>query len=81
MKSPDPSQRENEKRKHFRWTYYPDTSLTIPVRFTVRDSQRVQEKIEIAFDSVAYPVRLQREFTNVSYRTIVTARDSFFVMK
>ncbi len=81
LKSPDPSQRENEKRKRFRWTYFPDTLLTIPVSFTLRDSQRVQERIEIAFDSVAYPIRLRRDFTNVAYRTIVTARDSFFVMK
>jgi hypothetical protein len=80
-RTPDPAQRETERRKRFRWAFFTDTLLTIPVSFTLRDSQRVQERIEIAFDSVAYPIRLRRDFTNVSYRTIVTARDSFFVMK
>lgn len=80
-KSPDPSERENERRKRFRWAFFPDTLLTIPVSFTLHDSQRVNETIEIVFDSLAYPIRLRREFTNVSYRTVVTAQDSFFVMR
>jgi hypothetical protein len=78
-KMPDPSQRENERRKHFRWMYFPDSLLDVPVTFTVRDSQQVNERIEIVFDSAAYPIRLHRAFTNVSYRTVVTARDSFSV--
>lgn len=81
LKSPSPSERENEKRKRFRWAYFPDTLLTIPVSFTLSDSQSVQERVEIMLDSVAYPVRLRREFTNVTYRTIVSARDSFSVTK
>jgi hypothetical protein len=78
-KMPDPSQRENERRKHFQWMYFPDSLLDVPVTFTVRDSQQVNERIEIVFDSAAYPIRLHRAFTNVSYRTVVTARDSFSV--
>ena len=78
-KSPDPSQREDEKRKVFRWYSFPDTLLTIPVTFALRDSQRVSEFIEVVFDSVAYPISLKREFTQVSFRTTVTAVDTFSV--
>ncbi len=81
VKLPGPSQKETEKRKRFRWAYFPDTLLSIPVTFTIRDSQQVRERLEIAFDSVAYPIRLHREFTNVAYRTIITAHDSFSVIK
>ena len=80
-KSPDPQQREADRRKRFRWYSFPDTLLVIPVTFTISDTQRVTEKIEIAFDSVAYPIRLQREFTNIEYWTIVTAHDTVSVKK
>ncbi|MEK7249436.1 MAG: hypothetical protein AAB209_03330, partial [Bacteroidota bacterium] len=80
-KSPDAMQRETDRRKRFRWYSFPDTFLVIPVTFTLSDTQRVSEKIEVAFDSVAYPIRLHREFTNVEYRTLVTAQDTFTVKK
>jgi hypothetical protein len=80
-KSPDPSLKETDKRKRFRWAYFPDTSIVIPVSFTLRDSQQVTERVEVVFDSVAYPIRLQREYTNISYRTTITAHDSFSVVK
>ncbi len=77
--TPDPSLRETSKRKRFSWYSFPDTNLSIPVRFTVRDSQQVTQEVTIQFDSLAYPLRLHREFANISYRTIVTDRDTFSV--
>lgn len=78
-RTPDPSLQETSKRKRFSWYSFPDTNLTIPVRFTLRDSQQVTQEITVQFDSLAYPLRLHREFTNISYRTIVTNRDTFSV--
>jgi hypothetical protein len=78
-RSADPRLRETDRRKVFRWYSFPDTLLTIPVTFTLRDTQRVIENVEVIFDSVEYPINLQREFTNVSYRTVVTVIDSFSV--
>jgi hypothetical protein len=71
--------RESGSRKVFRWYAFPDTVLTIPVTFSVRDTQRVREKVEILFDSVAYPIRLARAYTNVQYRTTITSADTFAV--
>ncbi|MBX2992597.1 MAG: M28 family peptidase [Bacteroidetes bacterium] len=73
--------RETEMRKVFRWYSFPDTLLRIPVTFTLRDTQHVTERVEVVFDSVAFPIRLQREFTNVEYRTTIAAMDSFAIAK
>ncbi len=73
--------RETEMRKVFRWYSFPDTLLRIPVTFTLRDTQRVTERVEVVFDSVAFPIRLQREFTNIEYRTTISAVDSFAIAK
>ncbi len=75
--TPDPSMQETPRRKHFVWYSFPDTNLTVPVQFTLRDSQKVSQEVTVLFDSLSYPLRLHRQFTNVSYRTIVTARDTF----
>ncbi|MBI5473217.1 MAG: M28 family peptidase [Ignavibacteriae bacterium] len=73
----EPSKRESDKRKVFRWYSFPDTLLTIPITFTLRDSQQVSEFVEVVFDSVNYPINLKREFTNVGFRTTITATDTF----
>ncbi len=72
----DPSQRETDKRKLFSWFAFPDTLLRIPITFTMREHQTITQTINVTFDSLASPLRLYRDFTNVSYRTTVTARDS-----
>ncbi len=76
-KTPDRRMRETDRRKVFRWYAFPDTFLTVPVTFFLRDTQRVRENVEILFDSVTYPIRLAREFTNVQYRTTITSVDTF----
>lgn len=78
-KTPDPTERETDRRKRFVWFAYPDTMLVIPVTFTLHDTQRVAQEVRVLFDSLSYPIRLEREFTNVSYRTIVTEKDTFGV--
>ena len=67
---------DSEKMKTFFWYSYPDTVLTIPVRLGVRKGQNVAETITVVYDSLAYPLIVQREFTNVTRRTIISRQDT-----
>jgi len=78
-KSRDPSLRQTSTRKRFSWYAFPDTLLRIPITFTLRQKQTVAQTVSVTFDSLASPLRLYRDFTNVRYRTTVTARDSLRV--
>ena len=69
--------RESDNLKIFSWYCFPDTNLVIPVIFRLRQGQKVAERIEITYDSLALDLHLQREFTNMQYRTIVAAVDTF----
>ena len=68
--------RESSREKVFTWYSYPDTSLLIPLTFRMHNGQRIAESIEVTYDSLAYPLRVSREFTNIVQRTIVTAEDT-----
>lgn len=74
--SPNPMERETDRRKRFIWFSYPEERLHIPLTFTVRPSQKIAQTVTVTFDSLSYPLRLQREWTNVFYRTVVVARDT-----
>ncbi len=76
-------EKAKDKLKRFVWYAFPDSFLSIPVTITCADSQLVTQEVTAMFDTLVYPVNLKREFTTVSYRTVVTAKDSFFtdVMK
>ena len=65
------------RRKTFSWYAFPDTPLVVPVTFTLRDSQRVRETVEVTYDSLAYPLALGREMTYFVKRTIVNAGATF----
>jgi hypothetical protein len=39
----------------------------------------VQEKVEVTYDTISYPIRTERALTNVRLRTVVTSANSFGV--
>jgi hypothetical protein len=53
----------------FRWYSFPDTNITIPVQFAVVGSDSVGEKIEVTYDTLASPMRCERELTSFIPRT------------
>jgi hypothetical protein len=69
---------ESDSMKIFSWYSFPDTDLVVPVTFRLSKEQRVVERAEIVYDSLALDLRLRRDHTNVQYRTIVTAVDTFW---
>lgn len=68
---------ESPTMKSFSWYSFPDTPLVVPVTFALRDSQTVFEEIEVLFDSLAYPIALERVHTNFIKRTTVSSQDTF----
>jgi hypothetical protein len=70
------SRRESDRSKSFTWYSFPDTSLVVPVTFTMKVGQKITERIEVTYDSLAYPLVLDRTLTNIMKRTIVTSTDT-----
>jgi hypothetical protein len=68
---------DTARYKTFTWYAFPDTPLVVPVTFTLRDSQRVRETVEVTYDSLAYPLALARDMTYFVKRTIVSAGATF----
>lgn len=56
----------------FRWYSFPDTSIYLPVSFSVTGSDSVKEYIEATFLEQAIPIMVRKEFSTVSSRTTVT---------
>ena len=77
--SPSGLRRDSDRNKTFAWYSFPDTALSIPLTFRMHDGQRIAENIEVTYDSLAYPMQMSREFTNITERTIVTANDTLQV--
>ncbi len=73
------TERETSTMKTFSWYSFPDTPLVVPVTFALRDSQTVIERIEVTYDSLAYPIALGRVHTNFIKRTTVSSQDTFGV--
>lgn len=63
--------------KQFTWYAFPETLIVVPVSFVLKNGQQIIEEIEVRYDTLAYPLSVERQLTNISYRTIVTARDTF----
>ena len=70
-------EKESDRVGVFSWYSFPDTLLEIPVTFSLRDTQRVQEKIEVTFDTLAYPMHLAKDLTDFEKRTVVTHSREF----
>jgi hypothetical protein len=75
----DKHEHESDNAKTFSWYSFPDTLIEIPITFTLGDSQRVSEKIEVIFDSLAYPLRLDKDLTYFEMSTMVTETHEFGV--
>ncbi len=53
----------------FRWYSFPDTNITIPVHFASVGKDSVLEEIEVTYDTLACPMRCERELTSFILRT------------
>lgn len=69
--------RETDRFKIFSWYSFPDTNLEVPIAFGLVKGQRIAERVEVTYDSLAYDLHLSRKFMNVQYRTVVAAIDTF----
>lgn len=72
-------EKESDNVRVFSWYSFPDTLMEIPITFTLGDSQRVSEKIEVTFDTLAYPVRLDKDLTYFDVSTVVEKTNEFGV--
>ncbi|MBI4810432.1 MAG: M28 family peptidase, partial [Ignavibacteriales bacterium] len=66
-----------KKEKRIEWYSFPDSILTIPVRFSVIGSDTVKERIEVTFNKLAYPMEIKGEMINLIPRTKVIARNEY----
>jgi hypothetical protein len=53
------------------WESFPDTSIFIPIRFKTAKGDTVTEAIEAKFIEMIEPVRIEKELTNISPRTML----------
>ena len=72
-------EKESDRVRVFSWYSFPDTLIELPVTFSLRDTQRISEKIEITYDTLAYPMHLSKDLTNFEKRTVVTDSHEFGV--
>ncbi|HYQ87527.1 MAG TPA: M28 family peptidase [Bacteroidota bacterium] len=63
----------NKGGTHLEWYSFPDSVLTIPVRFSVVGRDTVRENIEVMFDGLADPVTVEGEMTYVIPRTVFSS--------
>lgn len=61
----------------YSWYAFPDTMLVIPVSFALNDTQKITETIEVTYDTLAYPLALERSLTYFVKRSVVDATNSF----
>ena len=57
------------KTKAIKWYSFPDTMLTVPIKFSVAGTDSVKEHIEVTFNQLASPVRVEGESIYVIPRT------------
>jgi len=67
----------NREGTHLEWYSFPDSGLTIPVRFLVAGRDSVRENIEVMFDSLADPVTVEGEMTYVIPRTLFSSNGRY----
>ena len=70
-------EKESDRLKAYTWYSFPDSSLVVPVTFTVADTQKIRESIEVTYVGLAYPLRMERPLTYFTPRTTVSATASF----
>jgi hypothetical protein len=67
---------ESDRLKSYYWYSFPQMPLVIPVTFTLKPGQKLVERVEIVYDSLAYPVQLQRPLTVFTKRMVVSKEDT-----
>ena len=67
----------NKAGTHIEWYSFPDSILTIPVRFSVIGRDTVRENIEVLFDGLADPVTVEGEMTYVIPRTVFSSNSRY----
>jgi hypothetical protein len=63
--------------KRITWYSFPDTSITVPVKFSIPFGDSVKEKIEVTYDTLAYPMMLEQDLTYFSPRTKYIANHTY----
>jgi hypothetical protein len=66
----------SDRMKVMSWYAFPDSVLVIPVSLTLRPRQEVFETVELTYDRLSAPVKVERELTTVSARTVVVREDT-----
>jgi hypothetical protein len=59
--------------RQLKWYSFPDTSLIVPVSFRLAGKDSVRESVEVVFDTLAYPMKIERELTHFLRRTRYTS--------
>ncbi|MBI4547705.1 MAG: M28 family peptidase [Ignavibacteriae bacterium] len=67
----------DENINRIEWFSFPDSVLTIPVKFQTIGTDNVEEKIEVTFNKLAYPMDFERELTYVIPRTKYVASNLY----
>jgi hypothetical protein len=65
-----------ERSLTLRWYSFPDSELTIPIRFATQRPDSVIETIEATFIEPAIPVTIQKDFSTYFNRTTVRRTDT-----
>jgi hypothetical protein len=67
---------ESDRVKSYYWYSFPQLPLTVPVTFTLKPGQKLTERVEIVYDTLACPVHLQRPLTIFSEKMVVSREDT-----
>jgi hypothetical protein len=68
--------RDADHSRRFSWYAFPDTLLDIPVTLVADKGQTLHERIEVTYDTLAWPMQFRKAHTNFIRRTMVVARDT-----
>ena len=51
------------------WGAFPESLITVPLKFQLVGSDSVKESIEVVYNKLAYPIECERELTYFTPRT------------
>jgi hypothetical protein len=67
-----------ERSLSIRWYSFPESELTIPIRFATQRPDSIVESIEATFVEPAIPVEVTKDFSTFYTRTTVRQTDTLF---
>jgi hypothetical protein len=67
---------DSERVKSYYWYSFPSMPLVVPVTFTLKPGQKVMERVEIVYDTLACAVQLQRPLTVFSHKMVISKEDT-----